>query len=34
VWTDQDTGGFVVDAVSPDATAAMDLASQVHDSVG
>jgi hypothetical protein len=34
VWNDQDTGGFVVDAVSPDTTAAMDLASEVHDSVG
>jgi hypothetical protein len=34
VWNDQDTGGFIVDAVSPNTTAAMDLAWNVHDSVG
>jgi hypothetical protein len=33
VWSDQDTGGFIIDAVSPNTTAAMDLASNVHDSV-
>jgi hypothetical protein len=34
VWNDQDTGGFVIDAVSANTAAAMDLASNVHDSVG
>jgi hypothetical protein len=34
VWTDQDTGGFVIDAVSQNTAAAMDLAANVHDSVG
>ncbi|HYU92831.1 MAG TPA: hypothetical protein VEN95_05070 [Actinomycetota bacterium] len=34
VWNDQDTGGFLIDAVSPNTSAAMDLASSVHDSVG
>ncbi len=34
VWTDGDTGAFIVDAISPDPTAAMDLAAKVHDSVG
>jgi hypothetical protein len=33
VWKDQDTGGFIIDAVSPNTTAAMDLASNIHDSV-
>lgn len=33
VWNDQDTGGFVIDAISPDTKAAMDLAANVHDGV-
>jgi hypothetical protein len=34
VWTDQETGGFVIDAVSQNTAAAMDLAANVHNSVG
>jgi hypothetical protein len=33
VWNDQDTGGFVIDAVSANTAAAMDLAANVHESV-
>jgi hypothetical protein len=33
VWNDQDTGGFVIDAISPNTNAAMDLAANVHDGV-
>jgi hypothetical protein len=33
VWNDQDTGGFVIDAISPNTKAALDLAANVHDGV-
>jgi hypothetical protein len=33
LWTDQDTAGVVVDAVSADTTVAMDLTSTVHEGV-
>lgn len=33
LWTDQETAGVVIDTVSVDTTAAMDLAATVHDGV-
>ena len=33
LWTDEDTTGVVIDAVSADTTVAMDLAATVHDGV-
>jgi hypothetical protein len=33
VWTDQETGGVVIDAISPNTKVALDLAQNVHDGV-